>query len=30
MDDTVTDLDFRPRPTAERPLLGLTVLGGGG
>jgi CheY-like chemotaxis protein len=26
MDDTVTDIDFRPRPTAERPLLGLTVL----
>jgi CheY-like chemotaxis protein len=26
MDDTVTDLDFRPRPTADRPLLGLTVL----
>ncbi|MBF9058241.1 response regulator [Rhodobacterales bacterium HKCCSP123] len=26
MDDTVADLVFRPRPTAERPLLGLTVL----
>jgi CheY-like chemotaxis protein len=26
MDDAVTDLDFRPRPTAERPLLGLTIL----
>lgn len=26
MDDTVIDLDFRPRPTVERPLLGLTIL----
>lgn len=26
MDDLVTDLDFRPRPTADRPLLGMTVL----
>jgi CheY-like chemotaxis protein len=26
MDDGITDLDFRPRPTADRPLLGLTVL----
>ncbi|QBY01088.1 response regulator [Rhodophyticola sp. CCM32] len=26
MDDRVTDLDFRPKPTAARPLLGLTVL----
>jgi DNA-binding response OmpR family regulator len=26
MDDIVTDLYFRPRPTAERPLLGLTIL----
>jgi DNA-binding NarL/FixJ family response regulator len=26
MDDPVTDIDFRPRPTADRPLLGLTVL----
>jgi CheY-like chemotaxis protein len=26
MDDAVIDLDFRPRPTADRPLLGLTVL----
>jgi FixJ family two-component response regulator len=26
MDDAVTDLDFRPRPTAERPLAGLTLL----
>jgi response regulator RpfG family c-di-GMP phosphodiesterase len=26
MDDTVIDLEFRPRPTADRPLLGLTVL----
>jgi CheY-like chemotaxis protein len=26
MDDPVSDIDFRPRPTAERPLLGLTIL----
>ena len=26
MDDMVPDLDFKPRPTPERPLLGLTVL----
>ncbi|WP_375551875.1 response regulator [Rhodophyticola porphyridii] len=26
MDDFVADLDFRPKPTAARPLLGLTVL----
>jgi len=26
MDDTMNDLDFRPRPTAARPLLGLTIL----
>jgi CheY-like chemotaxis protein len=26
MDDTVTEIDFRPRPTAQRPLLGLTIL----
>src|SRR6056297_1044484 len=26
MDDGITDLDCRPRPTADRPLLGLTVL----
>lgn len=26
MDDLVTDMDFRPKPTADRPLLGLTVL----
>lgn len=26
MDDFVTDMDFRPRPTPDRPLLGLTVL----
>lgn len=26
MDDGVTDMDFRPRPTGERPLLGLTIL----
>ena len=26
MDDLVSELDFRPKPTAARPLLGLTVL----
>ena len=26
MDDSVTEIDFRPRPTADRPLLGLTIL----
>ena len=26
MDDAVLDLEFRPRPTADRPLLGMTVL----
>ena len=26
MDDRVTDLDFRPRPTPDRPLLGMTIL----
>jgi CheY-like chemotaxis protein len=26
MNDPMTDIDFRPRPTAERPLLGLTIL----
>ena len=26
MDDPIGDLDFRPRPTSDRPLLGLTVL----
>ncbi|NKX43672.1 response regulator [Roseicyclus persicicus] len=26
MDDTITEMDLRPRPTADRPLLGLTVL----
>lgn len=26
MDDALTELDLRPRPTAERPLLGLTIL----
>jgi CheY-like chemotaxis protein len=26
MDDWVTEMDFRPRPTPDRPLLGLTIL----
>lgn len=26
MDDYLTDFDFRPKPTAARPLLGLTIL----
>jgi len=26
MDDALIEIEFRPRPTAERPLLGLTVL----
>lgn len=26
MDDIVTDMEFRPRPTPDRPLLGLTIL----
>jgi len=26
MDDLVSELEFRPRPTADRPLLGMTVL----
>ncbi|PWK60708.1 response regulator [Roseicyclus mahoneyensis] len=26
MDDDLTHMDFRPRPTPERPLLGLTIL----
>lgn len=26
MDDPVSEFDFRPRPTADRPLLGLTIL----
>ncbi len=26
MDDHLADLDFRPKPTADRPLLGLTIL----